>query len=241
MTRSGERERLPLLANVTPLEGAGDPIAPLGPPAGQRRPFLRALVRLAWLFLRHPRRAAADLMAEPRAMSLGLAFLVAGLVVYTAVAARIYSLGYHVPATPLTLFPSEQWYLVQAFITIPIGVVAAFAYSGLAYAVCRAWGGRGSFEATFGSSAFSLHLPMLILMWIPEILVAPALYARTGRHLPWPAWLELLRMFLVPLPWAAIASTMALSRIHRLSTAKAALAVLVAAVPTSLITAAFFR
>lgn len=228
-------------ANLSLQEDVADPSVRPGTPAVERRPFFRTLVRLAWLFLRHPRRAVAELNEDPRAMSLGLVFLVPGLMVYAAVAARIYALGYHVPVTPLTLFPSEQWYLVQAFITVPIGLVAAFAYSGLAYAVCRAWGGRGTFEATFGSSAFSLHLPMLLLMWIPEIFVAPALYARTGRHLPWPVWLELLRIFLIPLPWAAIASTMALSRIHRLSVAKAGLAVLVAAVPTSLITAAFFR
>jgi hypothetical protein len=218
-----------------------DEVIPLAAGRVRSRPFWRTLGRLAWLFLRHPGRAIDELRAEPRALFLGLAFLVAGLVVYTAVAARIYSLGYRPHAVPLTLFPAETWYLLQTFITIPVGVVAAFAFSGMAYAVCRAWGGTGTFDATFGAAAFSLHLPMLIFMWIPDIFVAPALYGPGGHGLPWPMWIELLRIFLVPLPWAGIVATLGLSRVHGLPVARAAAAVLVAAVPTSLMTAAFLR
>ena len=218
-----------------------DDVVPLAERRIRSRPFFRTLGRLAWLFLRHPGRAIDELRAEPRALFLGLAFLVAGLVVYTAVAARIYSLGYRPQAVPLTLFPAETWYLLQAFITIPVGLVAAFAFSGIAYAVCRAWGGSGTFDATFGAAAFSLHLPMLIFMWIPDIFVAPALYGHGGHGLPWPIWIELLRIFLVPLPWAGIVATLGLSRVHDLPPARAAIAVLVAAVPTSLMTAAFLR
>jgi len=180
-------------------------------------------------------------MAEPRALSFGTAFLLIGLTVYAIVAARIYGLGYRPRTAPLTLFPAESWYLLQAFITIPVGVVAAFAFSGIAYAICRAWGGSGTFDATFGVSAFSLHLPMLLFMWIPEIFVAPSLYGRSGQPLPWPAWVEILRMALIPLPWAGIISTMGLSRIHGLPTWRAGMAVLAAAVPTALMTAAFLR
>jgi hypothetical protein len=214
---------------------------PGAPTRAGSRSFVRTLGRLAWLFLRHPGRAVDELRADPRALFLGLAFLVAGLAVYTVVAARIYSLGYRPRAVPLTLFPSETWYLLQAFITIPVGVVAAFAFSGMAYALCRACGGGGTFDATFGVSAFSLHLPMLIFMWLPEIFVAPALYGRGGQGLPWPMWIEVLRIFLVPLPWAGIVATLGLSRVHGLSLARSGLAVLVAAVPTSLMTAAFLR
>jgi hypothetical protein len=210
-------------------------------PRARSRSFFRALGRLAWLFLRHPGRAIDELRAEPRAMFLGLAFLLAGLVVYTAVAARIYSLGYRPHAVPLTMFPADTWYLLQAFITIPVGVVAAFAFAAIAYAICRAWGGAGTFDATFGASAFSLHLPMLLFMWIPDIFVAPALYGRAGHGLPWPMWIEVLRIFLLPLPWAGIVATLGLSRVHGLTTPRAALAVLVAAVPSSLMTAAFLR
>jgi len=207
----------------------------------QSRSFLRMLGRLSWLFLRHPRRAIDELKTEPRILFLGIAFLLAGLTVYAIVAARIYGLGYRPRTAPLTLFPSESWYLLQAFITIPVGLVTAFAFSGIAYAICRAWGGSGTFDATFGASAFSLHLPMLIFMWIPDIFVASAIYGPSRQGLPWPAWVEILRMVFIPLPWAGIVATMGLSRIHGLSAWRVAFAVLVAAVPTALMAAAFLR
>lgn len=228
--------RVAASGNISNQAAASSAPTRTGPPA-----FLRTLARLAWLFLRHPGRAIDELRAEPRALFLGLAFLVAGLAVYAVVAARIYSVGYRPRAVPLTLFPAETWYLLQAFITIPVGVVAAFAFSGITYAICRAWGGEGTFDATFGVSAFSLHLPMLIFMWLPEIFVAPALYGRAGHGLPWPMWVELLRIFLVPLPWAGFVAALGLSRVHGLSLARSGLAVLVAALPTSLMTAAFLR
>ena len=228
------------LSRVMHVDHAISPAAPL-PSHSTPRPFFRTLGRMAWLFLRHPRRAVDELVVEPRALSLGLVFLLVGLTVYSFVGARIYALGYRPSTAPLTLFPSQSWYLMQTFITIPVGVVAAFAFSGIAYAVCRALGGSGSFDVTFGASAFSLHLPMLLLMWIPEIFVAPALYGRGGHHLPWPWWIELLRAVLIPFPWAGIVATWGLARAHRLAPSRAALAVLVAAVPTALVAAAFLR
>lgn len=199
------------------------------------------LLRLAWLFLWRPKRAVAVLAEDATPLGLGILFLLISLTVYSGVAV-VYVLVGHRPAwTPLTLFPAEHWYRVQAFITIPVGMVTTFAYSGIAYAVCRGFGGRGTFETTFASSAFSLHLPMALLMWIPEMLVAPVLYGRTRHLLPWPAWIELLRMFLVPMPWAGIVSALALAHLHGISRTKAFLAVLVGAAPTSLVAAAFLR
>ena len=203
--------------------------------------FGRTLLELTWLFLRHPVRGADAIGADPRALALGAAFLLIGLATYALVAARIYALGHHPPTTPITLIRATDWYAVQSLITVPVGFVAAFAFSGIAYAICRAFGGRGTFDATFGASAFSLHLPMLIMMWLPEILIAPRLYAGTAPVLPWPSWIELLRIFLIPLPWAGVVSTLALARIHRLCWYRASVAVFIGALPTSLVTAAFLR
>lgn len=199
------------------------------------------LLRLGWLFLWRPRRAVAELAEDPAPLGLGILFLLISLTVYSGVSVVYVVVGHRPAWTPLTLFPAEQWYLVQAFITIPIGLVTTFAYSGIAYAVCRGFGGRGAFDTTFASSAFSLHLPMALLMWIPEVLVAPWLYGASPHHLPWPAWIELLRMFLVPMPWAGIVSALALAKLHQISTPKALVAVLLGAAPTSLVAAAFLR
>lgn len=199
------------------------------------------LLRLGWLFLWRPRRAVVELGEDTAALRLGLLFLLIALTLYSGVAVVYVALGHRPAWTPLTLFPAEHWYLVQAFITIPVGLVTTFAYSGIVYAVCRAFGGRGTFDATFASSAFSLHLPMALLMWIPEVLIAPMLYGQTRHGLPWPAWVELLRMFLIPMPWAGVVSAVALAYLHRIPTTKAFLAVLIGAAPTSLVAAAFLR
>jgi hypothetical protein len=211
------------------------------PSETSRSSFPSSLAKLTWLFLRHPRRACDVLAEDPRALWLGMSFLLFGLLVYAGVSLLFFELGRRPASTPLLLFPMDRWYLVQAFITIPIGVGATFTYSGIAHAVCRSFGGRGTFSATFGSSAFSLHLPMLIFMWIPEIWAALTLLFEGGHALPWPTWVEVLRVFLIPLPWAAVISCVALARIHRLAWWKAGLAVVVAALPTSLVTATFLR
>lgn len=77
----------------------------------------------------------------------------------------VYWLLGHLPVAEgwLTI-PAEPWYLVQTFTTIPIGLAGFVSCGGLLYFLCRAAGGRGSFEATFAVCAYSITVVDMIPM-----------------------------------------------------------------------------
>jgi hypothetical protein len=202
---------------------------------------VRRLWHYAWAFLVRPA-SAADAMARDRdALVLGVGFVALSLVAFSLVAIVSYVLGRHPPSAPLFQIPPNRWYLVQAFIAIPAGLAGAFTYAGLAYAASRALGGQGTFDATFAASGFTLHLPMLLFIWLPEILVAPVLLGRGTAALPWPPWIDLMRVFAIPLPWAGAISALALARIHRIALWKSVAAMLAGALPTAFVMATFIR
>jgi hypothetical protein len=107
--------------------------------------------------------------------------------------------------------------------------------------LAKVFRGKGSFEATFASLSFTFILPCFLLMLIPEALLGPPLIL-LGRHtMPWPGWVENLRVFIIPLPWAMAASVLSFSRLHRIPVGKSIVAVLVAAIPMIVIMAVFIR
>ena len=102
-------------------------------------------------------------------------------------------------------------------------------------------GGKGTFEATFASQSFTLHIPCFIFMWMPETLLLPIQYA-TGIHsFPWPQWIEILRVFIIPFPWIFYMSTIALSKIHKINWWKSLIIILISLIPTAMIMTVFIR
>jgi hypothetical protein len=77
--------------------------------------------------------------------------------------------------------------------------------------------GKGDFDKTFASQAFTLFIPTFIFMWIPETLLAPFLIASGMNTIPWPAWAENLRVFVLPFIWIFIISIIALNKVHDIS------------------------
>jgi len=74
------------------------------------------------------------------------------------------------PDSPfISVIPPEKWYLVQAFTTIPLTFIAHSIYSATAYLLSRLMKGKGSFDATFSSQAFTVYIPTLIFMCLPEL------------------------------------------------------------------------
>jgi hypothetical protein len=114
-------------------------------------------------------------------------------------------------------------------------------YSGLAYILSKLAKGKGSFDQTFSSQAFTAHIPTFIFMWIPETLLAPILIANGMHTLPWPDWVENLRIFVFPFAWIFTISTIALSRIHRIHWWKSLIIILVSFIPTAGVMAVFIR
>jgi hypothetical protein len=152
-----------------------------------------------------------------------------------------YLLGHQPVSRPFLPIPLESWYLVQTFTTIPVGLAGATTYTGLVYLMCRAAGGRGSYEATFGSQMYTTIVPWIFFTLLPELLLAPFLIAAGYSGVFWPEWIEILRQFAAPILWVLGISTVALSRIHDLPWWKTLPFSIVALIPMAGIMAVFIR
>ena len=192
-------------------------------------------------FIVSPHKAAEEIANDKSGLLAGLWWVVIFCVCYSVTVLILYLLG-HVPVSkPFLTIPLEKWYLVQTFTTLPVGLAGFLSYSGLAYILCKLAKGEGSFDQTFSSQAYTIHIPTFIFMWIPETLLAPILIAHGMHSLPWPDWVENLRIFFFPFAWIFIISTISLSRVHRIPWWKSLIIILVSFIPTAGIMAVFIR
>ena len=74
-----------------------------------------------------------------------------------------------------------------------------------------------------------------------ELLAAPFLIAQGVRGLPWPQWVETLRVFVLPISWMFALCVGALVRVHAILWWKSLIAVIAAAIPLAGIMAVFIR
>ena len=192
-------------------------------------------------FIIHPTKAAEEIAGDNLGLWAGFWWVILFGFGYSVTVFIGYMLG-HSPTSPTLLSIShEKWYLVQTFTTIPIGLAGALSYSGLAYILCKTIGGKGTFDATFASQAYTLHIPCAIFMWIPETFLLPILYSMDIHSVPWPEWIEILRVFIIPFPWILFMSIVALSKIHKISWWKSLIIIPSSSIPTAMIMAVFIR
>jgi len=78
-------------------------------------------------------------------------------------------------------------------------------------------------------------------MLVPELFLAPFFIAAGRTSLPWPEWVEMLRIFLLPLSWLYALSALGLSRVQKIAWPKSLLIVPAALVPMGLLMAVFIR
>ena len=132
-------------------------------------------------FIINPTKAVEEIAEDNLGLWAGFWWVILFCFGYSVTVFIGYMLG-HTPIPPTLLsIPLEKWYLVQTFTTIPIGLAGVLSYSGLAYIFCRAIGGKGTFDATFASQAFTLLIPCFIFMWIPETFLLPIRAAHPCR------------------------------------------------------------
>jgi len=188
-----------------------------------------------------PRKACDRLAVDPRAAWIGLGWALLFLGAYSLTVLIYYLLGHH-PLTAgfLTISP-DKWYLVQTFTTIPVGLAGFLSLGALAHLLAKAWGGTGGFEATFAALVLANVIPCTLFMLLPELLVAPFFIAAGRAALPWPQWVESLRIFILPLSWLCALSVLGLARVQRIAWPKALLLVPVACIPMGLLMAVFIR
>ena len=192
-------------------------------------------------FIVDPARATEEIAQDKSGFWAGLWCVVIFYVCYSVTVLIFYLLGHTPVSRPFLTIPLERWYLVQTFTTLPVGLAGFLSYSGLAYILCKIAKGEGTFDQTVSSQAFTLHIPTFIFMWIPETLVAPFLIANGMTTLPWPDWVENLRVFVLPFIWIFVISTIALSKIHNIRWWKSIIIILISFIPTAGIMAVFIR
>jgi hypothetical protein len=192
-------------------------------------------------FIVNPAKAAEEIADDNLGMRSGFWWVILFGFGYSVTVFFGYMLG-HSPTSPTLLaIPTEKWYLVQTFTTIPIALAGALSYGGLAYILCKAIGGKGTFDATFASQSYTLHIPCVVFMWIPETLLLPIYWSLDIHSIPWPGQIEIFRVFFVPFSWIYFMSIVALSKIHKISWWKSLLVIPVSSIPTAMIMAVFIR
>jgi hypothetical protein len=203
--------------------------------------MIRKILHYFYKFIINPVRASEEIAEDKSAIWAGFWWVVIFCLCYSVTVLIFYLLG-HIPVSkPFLTIPLEKWYLIQTFTTLPVGLAGFLSYSGLAYLLCKVARGKGNFDQTFASQAFTTYIPTFIFMWIPETLVAPILIANGMHSLPWPDWVENLRIFILPFIWMFIISTIALSKIHNIQWWKSLIFIIVSYIPTAGIMAVFIR
>ncbi len=192
-------------------------------------------------FIAHPRRTADRLAGDSRAAWIGLWWALVFLGAYSLTVLIFYLLGHQPMARGFLTVSPEKWYLVQTFTTIPVGLAGFLSMGALAHLIAKAWGGAGSFEATFASQVLASVIPCILFMLIPELFLAPFFIAAGRTSLPWPAWVESLRVFILPLSWLYALSVLSLARVQKIFWPKALLIVPMACIPQALLMAVFIR
>jgi hypothetical protein len=201
----------------------------------------RKILHYFYRFIIKPAKATDEIAQDASGLWAGLWWVIIFCLCYSVTVLIFYLLGHTPVAEPFLTIPLEKWYLVQTFTTVPVGLAGFLSYSGLAYLLCRAAKGKGDFDQTFASQAFTVHIPTFIFMWIPETFLAPILIANGIQTLPWPDWAENLRIFVFPFIWIFVISTVALSRIHGIPRWKGLIISLVSFIPMGGIMAVFIR
>lgn len=203
--------------------------------------MLRKISHYFYKFIVNPRIASEEIAEDKSGLWAGLWWVIIFCICYSVTVLIFYLLG-HIPVTtPFLPIPLDKWYLIQTFTTLPVGLAGFLAYSGLAYLLCKAIGGKGDFDDTFASQAFTILIPTFIFMWVPETLLAPILIANGMHTLPWPGWVENLRVLVLPFIWIFVISSIALSKIHRLEWWKSLIVIIISIIPTAGIMAVFIR
>ena len=195
----------------------------------------------AWGFVATPSRTSGELAKDAAALWVGFWWSFLFLAAYSVTVLLFWLLGHRPASRGWLPIPPERWYLVQTFTTIPVGLAGFLSYGGLAHLICRALGGKGSFEATFAVEVYCAIVPCVVFMLILEMVVAPVAIALGMRSVPWPAWVEILRTLVLPFIWIIALSTISLRKVHGTHPILGCGVTILSLIPTGMIMAVFIR
>jgi hypothetical protein len=122
------------------------------------------------------------------------------------------------------VIPYETYYLWEAAFLVPLTLLLWVLFGGLGHLLARALGGRGTFDATLAVFAFSLSVPLSVLLWLPDLLqtLAEALWGRPYSN-------TLVALYATPATlWGLALSALSPRIVQHLSWVRAAIVAVVA-------------
>jgi hypothetical protein len=191
--------------------------------------WARATVRPASTF--------AFLKAHPSKVAIAFWINLVFAAMYTGTVV-IYKLTGRLPAfAPWIPISAGQYYLYQAFWTIPWGLATWIMMAGICHLLAIA-GPRlrraYQFEDALMVCGLAWIVPNLICMWIPEMLLVPF-------GVSWPSWLETLRLMVIPPLWQTALVALGLRITHEICWLRGVLIGLLSVVVFFIMFLAFMR
>jgi hypothetical protein len=145
-------------------------------------------------------------------LSISLLILTIFGLMYAFTACLLHLAGVLPAIEPWIPVAKEEYYLYQAFWTVPWGIATAILMAGTAHVMATI--GRGSrasagFEDALLVNVLAWVVPSFVLMWLPETLVVTIV----GRT-PWPPWIEVLRLAVLAPLWQIMLATQGMRLTH---------------------------
>ncbi len=158
-----------------------------------------------------PRDAIIELKYHPNKVAVAVWINVIFAALYAITALIYYAIGRLPAVEPWMPIREEVYYLYQVFWTIPWGLITWIAFSGVAHLLAIA--GRQdatayTYEDALAVCGLGWVVPSAILMWMPETLLAPIF------GVFWPAWIETLRLMVLPVAWQIVLVAVGLRETH---------------------------
>jgi len=164
-----------------------------------------------------PKRVIAELKVKPNKVAIALWINIIFAALYSITALTCYAIG-HLPSIPPWIpIAVEKYYLYQTLWTVPWGLAMWMVFFGVAHLLAVA--GKESpssyqYEDALVVCGLAWVVPNAILMWMPEAILLPIF----GMF--WPAWLETLRLIVLPPIWQSILIATGLQETHEIGWAR---------------------
>jgi uncharacterized membrane protein len=131
---------------------------------------------------------------------------------YAITAYILYRVGILPAIEPWMPIAEERYYLYQTFWTIPWGLVTAVMISGVAHVMAvigRRCTEQYVFEDALLVNTTAWVIPSFVFMWVPETLVVTIV-----GDIPWPDWVEILRLAVFPVIWQVVLVVVGMRQTH---------------------------
>ena len=172
-----------------------------------------------------------------------LALLLIGLL-YTGIVYIGYTHGFGAVTPPVLNIAPEEYYRWETFFGLPAYFIIAIVFAGTARLIAQGLRGTGSYESLFAIYGVTSVLPMLILLWIPEVILMVLLPDQRMQPLGGatflPLWLDAARQIL-SFVWPLIITWLGIKYAEQISGWRSAIVTVCAFIPTAVLVLIFIR